>query len=171
MKKNIIILFLFMVILCSITLCGCVSFEKNISEKNNKTEHSNIKSNLYANLNTSKNQSVQNTNNNTNNKTNFSKTLNYEIIAYGAFGEKNEGYYYYYKNNKTIIVINLGEMPTAGYKIEIINITEANNEIIVYYKVIPPKEFAAMVITYPYIKLSVNGTYKVECMELTSSPP
>ncbi|AIJ05258.1 hypothetical protein JH146_0408 [Methanocaldococcus bathoardescens] len=166
MKKDIIILFLFTAILCFIiTLCGCVSFEKNISEKN-KTEYSNIKNNLYTNLNTSKNQSVQNTNNNTNNKTNLPKTLNYEIIAYGAFGEKNSGYYYYYKDNKTVIVINLGEMPTAGYKIEIINITETVNGIIVYYKVIPPKEFAAMVITYPYIKLSVNGTYKVECKEV-----
>ena len=170
MKKDIIIiLFLFMGILCFITLCGCVSFEKNISEKN-KTEYSNTKNNLYTNLNTSKNQSVQNTNNNTNNKpnnkTNLSKTLNYEIIAYGAFGEKNRGYYYYYEGNKTVIVINLGEMPTAGYKIEIVNITEANHGITVYYKVVPPKEFAAMVITYPYIKLSVNGTYKVECKEV-----
>ncbi|XRP96888.1 protease complex subunit PrcB family protein [Methanocaldococcus sp. 16A] len=165
MKKNIIIL-LFTVILCSVTLCGCISFEKNISEKN-KIEYYNIKNNSYINSNTSKNQSIQNTNKNTiDNKTNLPKTLNYEIIAYGAFGEKSRGYYYYHEDNKTIIVINLGEMPTAGYEIKIINITKTNNRIIVYYKVVPPKEFAAMVITYPYIKISVNGTYEVECREV-----
>ncbi|XRO75097.1 protease complex subunit PrcB family protein [Methanocaldococcus sp. 28A] len=168
MKKDIIIL-LFTVILCSVTLCGCISFEKNISEKN-KIKYYNIKNNIYSNSNISKNQSIQNTTNNTidniDNKTNLPKTLNYEIIAYGAFGEKSSGYYYYYEDNKTIIVINLGEMPTAGYKIKIINITETNNRIVVYYKVVPPKEFAAMVITYPYIKISVNGTYEVECKEI-----
>ncbi|MEO2117723.1 MAG: protease complex subunit PrcB family protein [Methanocaldococcus sp.] len=156
-----------MAVLIIISLCGCVSFEKNIYEKN-KTEYSNIKNNLDIDSNASKNQSVQNANNNTvENKVNLPKTLNYEILAYGAFGEKNRGYYYYYKDNKTIIVINLGEMPTAGYKMSIINITETDNGIMVYYKVIPPKEFAAMVITYPYIKLSVNGTYNVvKCKEV-----
>ncbi|ACV23853.1 protease complex subunit PrcB family protein [Methanocaldococcus fervens] len=57
-------------------------------------------------------------------------------------------------------------MPTAGYKIKIINITNIGNKIVVYYKVIPPKEFAAMVITYPYIKISVNGTYTATCKEV-----
>ena len=162
---------LFLAVLIILFLCGCVSFEKNIPEKN-KTEYSNIKNNLYINLNISKNQSFQNTNNNTvknkiENKVNLPKILNYEIIAYGAFGEKNRGCYYYYEGNKTIIVINLGEMPTAGYKIEIINITETDNGIVVYYKVIPPKEIAAMVITYPYIKIYVNGSFhNVECKEI-----
>ncbi|XRO77298.1 protease complex subunit PrcB family protein [Methanocaldococcus sp. 10A] len=163
MKKNIIIILL---ILCSIIFCGCISFEKNISEKN-KIEYFNIKNISYIDSNTSKNQSIQNTNNNTiDNKTNLPKTLNYEIIAYGAFGEKSSGYYYYHENNKTIIVINLGEMPTAGYEIKVINITKTNNRIIVYYNVVPPKEFAAMVITYPYIKISVNGTYNVICKKV-----
>ena len=148
-------------ILGSITLCGCISFEKT------QIGNYNIKNNSCINSNVSKNQTIQNVSDKiVNNNTNILNTLNYEIIAYGAFGEKNRGYYYYYKDNKTIIVINLEEMPTAGYKIKIINITETANKITVYYKVIPPKEFAAMVVTYPYIKLSVNGTYNVECKEV-----
>ncbi len=164
--KTIKIFFLFLIFV--VLFCGCFEdseIHKNYSITNKNKSNIENSSNCYD-----YNNTVYNPNYNFNNsklqnitenkiKNSSTKLLNYEIIAYGSFGEKQSSYYYYNEYNKTFIVINLGEMPTAGYKINIINVTKTSNGIIVYYNVTPPKDFVAMVITYPYIEICVNGSY------------
>ncbi|WP_456375027.1 protease complex subunit PrcB family protein [Methanocaldococcus sp.] len=161
MKTLRMLFFLIFVVL----FCGC--FENPEIHKNysiiNKSNIENSSCYDYNNTVYFNNSKLQNITENKI-KNNSVKLLNYEIIAYGSFGEKHSGYYYYNEYNKTFIVINLGEMPTAGYKINIINVTKTSNGIIVYYNVTPPKDFATMVITYPYIEICVNGSYNnVKC--------
>ncbi len=146
MKKIILIILIFLL------FCGCFEYKKNFENTNNNPSNTGNKDNKHLNninLSISNNKSI-----------NYIKNISYEVIEFGQWGEKEEGYYFYSKDNKTIIVINAGFKPFGGYKIKIINITLENNTLLIYYKVIPPKNFSIAVITYPYIKIAVNGTFK-----------
>ncbi|WP_423792701.1 protease complex subunit PrcB family protein [Methanocaldococcus indicus] len=150
------------VLLIFLLLTGCVN--NTTIEKNNNSIIYN-----YNNKDINKNTTITINNtikNDIISKKNIVKNLSYKILSFGYWGEKEKRNYYYYKDNKTIIVINLGEKPSGGYKIKVLNITLINNTANVYYRVVPPKDFAITVITYPYIKLEINGIYKVEFHEV-----
>ncbi|NPA62622.1 MAG: protease complex subunit PrcB family protein [Methanococci archaeon] len=133
-------------IITSLLTCGCTEMKIKTTNNINKTHTVELTNHTNINIETKTLQPEK-------------ANLSYEILAYGSFGSKERTNYFYYLDNKTVIVINLGEMPTSGYIIKILNITREGNNITVYYTIIPPKNATAMVITYPYIKLYVNGTF------------
>ncbi|ACX72589.1 conserved hypothetical protein [Methanocaldococcus vulcanius M7] len=146
-----------LLIIASLLICGCTETKTNNMEINtmNTINIDKVNKTNITDLN------LNHTNINIETKTlqTEEKNLSYEILAYGSFGSKERDNYFYYLDNKTVIVINLGEMPTSGYVIKILNITKKGNNLTVFYTIIPPKNATAMVITYPYIKLYVNGTF------------
>jgi predicted small secreted protein len=53
-------------------------------------------------------------------------------------------------DSQSIVVIGLGEMPTAGYEVVITGVQKKGDTLFVQFKVSKPGDVAAQVITYPY---------------------
>lgn len=71
-----------------------------------------------------------------------------------------EGIYTFNTGDKTYIMAALGEMPTAGYKVEIKKAAETAEEIKFDVEVEEPVGPAVEVITYPYALIEIEKTDK-----------
>jgi hypothetical protein len=131
----------------------------NEAEYNNTYNTYNNYDNNYDNYeykHTGNNKNI-NTNCGTNN--NINTSVNYEILEYGKFGSQTSKTFYSYvdkSKNKTIIVIFAGKKP-VNCNIKITKIVKNCTGLTVYVN--ESMDNGTMLITSPYIVVSVNGSY------------
>ena len=66
--------------------------------------------------------------------------------------------------NANFVLMNSGEKPSSGYKLEIVKVEELPDKIVVTVKENEPKsgEMVSMAITRPYIVLKINSKKAIE---------
>ncbi|NLM20625.1 MAG: protease complex subunit PrcB family protein [Peptococcaceae bacterium] len=91
-------------------------------------------------------------------------TENYpaEISAYLEENKTKETQRALNVNNKTYLVLTMGQCPTAGYHIELTNLSLQDGKLIVQAKYVKPNrgDIVATVITYPSLVIETDDIYE-----------
>lgn len=84
-------------------------------------------------------------------------TLTEEIQTQTNEIAKERGYYLLHNGNDALLVISLGQKPTAGFDIINQKVIIEDGKTTITFEEIEPKEVAAEVITYPFKVYKLNG--------------
>ena len=78
------------------------------------------------------------------------------------------GYKILVDENSKYAIIALGERLTGGYNIEIDQVKEKDEQILIQYKEIKPKEneMVTQALTYPYVVLKIESKLGIQVTEL-----
>lgn len=82
--------------------------------------------------------------------------------------KRNKGFIYWEEDSDFYIAIFAGQKPTAGYKLEVKSIEDNEGKTNILIDVTAPQDFAAEVITYPYIVIKTAGiadNFNIEDMQ------
>jgi len=64
--------------------------------------------------------------------------------------------------DEPILVVMAGEKPTAGYELNLEDVTISNGVLTVHVRLVPPSETAAQVLSYPYAGFTLSKKADVE---------
>ena len=96
----------------------------------------------------------------------YPKIINYTVLEYGKYSERDNEYYYSYIDklkNRTIVFIYGGKRP-VDYNINIIKVIKnSNNNVSIYIEraISSSLDTNGFIITSPYIILEINGTFEI----------